>query len=267
MANSMEGGTLNAFTFFREDRPLGDNPWPPNSRLWEMFEEHTALTKEKLDSVWIEFQQRYNPMSTTAPEILKLKLTARLTRLDIKASQALKASPPVDEALSKAHENWLEGLMEKERTDVLDLVNKGASSEADAQIWLDFNENEFTRLLALKLQEYKRALHLEATRLIRERRLTRKAAAQHTESATVRKGGRPPAVAIIGDKVIELRGEASQEAFARRTGLSVDVIQRAEQGEATVRTINKLLRFAKSKAFSMTADSLIKNPPLKAAKT
>ena len=163
--------SLNPFTFFREDRPLGDNPWPPNSSLSELFEECAAQTKEKLDSVWTEFQQQHDPAAATAAEILKLKIAARLRRLDIIVNQMLKVCPPTDEAMSLDYENWLEGLMAKERTAVLDLVNKGASSEVDASIFLDFDEDEFTRCLVLKHLEYKKAHHSERTRVIRERRL------------------------------------------------------------------------------------------------
>lgn len=176
--------SLNPFTFFREDRPLGDNPWPPNSSLWELFEDCTARTREKLDSLWTEFQQRHDPTAMTAPEILRLKLTARLTRLDIIVGQMLKACPPVDEAMALEYENWLEDLMGKERTAVLGLVNKGASSDADASIFLDFNEAEFTRRLMLKHQELKRAFHAERTRLIRGRRLAEKAAGTDERMAT-----------------------------------------------------------------------------------
>lgn len=80
-------------------------------------------------------------------------------------------------------------------------------------------------------------------------------------------GGRPSAVAVIGEKVKELRDDLSQPTFARRTKLSIDVIQRAEAGKATQRTIQKLCKFAKSKGLLLTAESLIKNTPRKAAKT
>jgi len=83
----------------------------------------------------------------------------------------------------------------------------------------------------------------------------------------MREGGRPSALPIIGEKVTELRGEASQATFARSTKLSIDVIQRAERGEATERTIRKLSRYAKSKGSSLTADTLRKNTPQKTAKT
>jgi len=72
------------------------------------------------------------------------------------------------------------------------------------------------------------------------------------------RGGRPGAMKINGDKVLELRGDRSQARFARPTGLSVDVIQRAEHGEATDRTITKLLKFAKSKSILLTAEDLKK---------
>lgn len=81
------------------------------------------------------------------------------------------------------------------------------------------------------------------------------------------KSGRPRAVAIIGEKVTELRGELSQGTFTRVTKLSADVIQRAERGEATGRTIRKLCQYAKSKGFSLTPDTLRKNTPPKTAKT
>lgn len=81
------------------------------------------------------------------------------------------------------------------------------------------------------------------------------------------KGGRPRAVAIFGEKLIELRGDLSQKTFGRLTKLSIDVIQRAEQGEATVRTIQKICRHAKSRKFELTPGTLRRNPPLKAAKT
>jgi DNA-binding transcriptional regulator YiaG len=81
------------------------------------------------------------------------------------------------------------------------------------------------------------------------------------------KGGRPPALAIVGEKITELRDETSQATFARLTKLSIDVVQRAERGEATARTIRKLCKYAKSKGFSLTPDTLRKNTPQKTAKT
>jgi hypothetical protein len=72
------------------------------------------------------------------------------------------------------------------------------------------------------------------------------------------KGGRPPALAIVGEKVSELRGDRSQPTIARLTKLSVDVIQRAEQGQATPKTIKKLCQFAKSIGFPLTSETLKK---------
>jgi hypothetical protein len=80
-------------------------------------------------------------------------------------------------------------------------------------------------------------------------------------------GGRPRALAIVGEKVIDLRGDTSQKTLARLTRLSIDAIQRAENGEATERTIRKLTKFAKSKGVQLSPDSLKKNPPPKTAKT
>jgi hypothetical protein len=87
---------------------------------------------------------------------------------------------------------------------------------------------------------------------------TRRSIKRTTDSAA--RGGRPGALKINGDKVLELRGNWnwSQPRFGRSTGLSVDVIQRAEQGEATDRTIKKLLKFAKSKSIPLTAEDLKK---------
>jgi len=78
--------------------------------------------------------------------------------------------------------------------------------------------------------------------------------------------GRPRAVEIHGEKVQDLRGDNSQETFARLTKLSPDVIQRAEAGEATTRTMGKLLRFAKSRGLKLSKEDLKKNSPAKAAK-
>ena len=86
-----------------------------------------------------------------------------------------------------------------------------------------------------------------------------------TRASTAR-GGRPPALAIIGEKVKGLRDDLSQQPFARRTKLSIDVIQRAEAGKATEQILRKLCKFAKSNGFSLTAESLTKNTPPKAAK-
>jgi transcriptional regulator with XRE-family HTH domain len=79
--------------------------------------------------------------------------------------------------------------------------------------------------------------------------------------------GRPPGVAIFGEKVQELRQDSSQRTFARVTKLSIDVIQRAERGKATERTIKRLCRYAQLKRIPLTAESLKKNTTLKTAKT
>jgi hypothetical protein len=73
-------------------------------------------------------------------------------------------------------------------------------------------------------------------------------------------------VPIFGEKVSDLRRDRSQQAFATTIGLSVDVIQRAERGEATIRTIRKICKYARSKNPDLTTETLQKNPPPKAAK-
>ncbi len=66
--------------------------------------------------------------------------------------------------------------------------------------------------------------------------------------------GRPAAQRVDGEKVKELRGDASQAAFSKRTKLSIDVIQRAERGEATGRTVRRLRKYAKDKGLAWTPD-------------
>jgi len=85
--------------------------------------------------------------------------------------------------------------------------------------------------------------------------------------SSAKRVGRPRALPIIGERVKDLRGDYSQPAFARRTKLSADVIQRAERGEATERTIRKLCKFARSNGSPLTAESFKKNTPPKAAET
>lgn len=82
-------------------------------------------------------------------------------------------------------------------------------------------------------------------------------------SEALRPRGRPQELCPInGEKVTELRGGLTQPNMARRCGkMSVDTLQRAEKGEATDRTIAKLLRFASTKGHKLTFADLKKNTP------
>ncbi len=82
------------------------------------------------------------------------------------------------------------------------------------------------------------------------------------EPSGTRRGGRPPAEAIHGEKVRELRDPLTQAKFAEKTDLSTDVIQKAENGKATKETMDELCRFAKKKGVEMTPDLLRLHPQL-----
>ena len=115
-----------------------------------------------------------------------------------------------------------------------------------------------------------RAFELEITKSTSdgtESKAAQNKASVKPQEARVARGGRPPGVAIFGEKVQELRQDSSQRTFARVTKLSIDVIQRAERGKATERTIKRLCRYAQLKRIPLTAESLKKNTTLKTAKT
>jgi hypothetical protein len=82
------------------------------------------------------------------------------------------------------------------------------------------------------------------------------------------KGGRPKALLIIDGAVARtIRGDLKQSGFGAVWGLSVDVIQTAEnQGQATDVTIKKLCRAAKANSLKIRREDLIKIMPQKPQK-
>lgn len=69
-------------------------------------------------------------------------------------------------------------------------------------------------------------------------------------------GGRPKALAIAGEKILALRGDASQEAFCRLCKISTDTLQKAERGTATEKTIIKICKYAAKKGQNLTPEEL-----------
>jgi hypothetical protein len=73
-------------------------------------------------------------------------------------------------------------------------------------------------------------------------------------------GGRPKALlAIDGKKIRTLRGRLSQTAFCLGRKISTDVIQKAEGGLATRRTVEKICEIAKKKGQNLMPEDLIIN--------
>jgi hypothetical protein len=76
------------------------------------------------------------------------------------------------------------------------------------------------------------------------------------------RGGRPrESCEIHGEKVKALRGDASQKAFCQRRhcNISEDVLQTAERGYATEKTIIKICKYAAKKGQNLTPQDLKKN--------
>ena len=74
-------------------------------------------------------------------------------------------------------------------------------------------------------------------------------------------GGRPKALlAVDGKKIQTLRGDASQKAFCRLLRkVSTDVLQKAERGSATEKTLIKICKYAAKKSQNLTLEELIIN--------
>jgi hypothetical protein len=68
--------------------------------------------------------------------------------------------------------------------------------------------------------------------------------------------GRPKALAIAGEKILALRGDDSQTAFCRKCKISTDILQRAERGAATQKTIIKICKYAAKKGEKLTSGEL-----------
>jgi hypothetical protein len=68
--------------------------------------------------------------------------------------------------------------------------------------------------------------------------------------------GRPKALAIAGEKIVAMRGDASQKAFCRLCRISTDILQKAERGTATEKTISIICKYAKKKGQNLTPEEL-----------
>ena len=80
--------------------------------------------------------------------------------------------------------------------------------------------------------------------------------------------GRPKALfAVDGEKIRTLRGDASQKAFCQWTGIKVDVLQHAEGGTATEKTVIKICKYAKKKCQNLTPKDLKRTDREKPAET
>ena len=168
---------MDAFTFFKEPRPLGGNPHPPDSLLWDGFEEATYKAKKELDSLWSDYTRRY--AGTRSPsEALALILDARLKRLDIIAEWMLRIFV-AEENTAQLYEDWLADLMRAEEKDVLDLVHEKMPRYAEY-----FNHEEFTETLVLRQQSFKEKCDSKVVQLIHERRTAHAGASTPTEPNT-----------------------------------------------------------------------------------
>jgi hypothetical protein len=77
--------------------------------------------------------------------------------------------------------------------------------------------------------------------------------------------GRPPLGEVDGALVKSLRGTQTQPQFVRNLDISVDVLQKAENGLASERTIDILFACKAAKALKLKRESFYKNPPQKTA--
>lgn len=78
------------------------------------------------------------------------------------------------------------------------------------------------------------------------------------------RGGRPRSMLEIhGEKVTALRGDAKKTDFANWTRLSDEVVQLAEQGQATDKTIKTICKYSVKIGKKMNASDLKKNQPQK----
>ncbi len=150
------------FSFFSEPRPLGGNPYSPADKQWHAFEAATFDAKERLDTVWFRYQQRF-PATTSHSEVLALILQFRLERLDVRADVMLQ-TVVADEGNAPAYEDWVEAMMQDERKDVLNLVHVERTHYSPF-----FDEDKFVHELVLRQQEFKRRCDSRCASLIRQR--------------------------------------------------------------------------------------------------
>ena len=71
--------------------------------------------------------------------------------------------------------------------------------------------------------------------------------------------GRPKALAIAGEKIVALRGDASQKTFSRCCKISTDILQKAERGSASEKTVMKICKYAAKKGQNLTPKELKMN--------
>jgi hypothetical protein len=163
-------GAMDPFTFFKEPRPLGDNPHPPDSSLWHGFEQATHEAKRELNSLWSDYT-RSNASMVSPSEVLALVLDARLKRLDIVADRMLRIAV-AEEKTAQLYEEWLADLMRAEEKSVLDLVRDQIPYYGEF-----LNHEAFTQALLLRQQSYKEKCDSKVVRLIRARSAASAAAA------------------------------------------------------------------------------------------
>jgi hypothetical protein len=82
-------------------------------------------------------------------------------------------------------------------------------------------------------------------------------------TGTTRILGRPPRREVVGALVKSLRGTQTQPQFVRSLDISLDVLQKAEHGFASERTIDILVASKAAKALKLKRESFYKNPPQK----
>jgi hypothetical protein len=75
--------------------------------------------------------------------------------------------------------------------------------------------------------------------------------------------GTSPLKEVDGALVKSLRGAQTQPQFVRNLDVSVDVLQKAENGLASERTIDVLFACKAAKALKLKRESFYKNPPQK----
>jgi len=188
----------NPFTFFKEARPLGDNPYPAESSVWHAFEEETHVAKNKLDSLWSDYLGCYAPAESHA-EILALILEARLKRLDIIA-ECMRRVFVADPETGQHYEDWVADFMRAEEQDVQDLVQKEVPHYSRY-----FDHEKFMHSLLLRQQSYKKTNDSNVIGLIRQRQATREA--NHAMPSQPRKRNTDQGLQLLRVRIQKLRAE------------------------------------------------------------
>ncbi len=262
----------NLMVLFQGDaseRPLGDNPFPEGHLGHDAFEEATWSAKRAIGQLRADFRPPYS-----GQDLLNSIYRYRTRYFNVLARESMCIVG--NDETARRYESWINDSAEffiGETMRKLRLQPPGVDPAVPPFLQskdLEHFERDFTLEVFRIVNHYKTEAAsrvLEIRQRLARRDGTQPVAKSQRERGCDVKGGRPSAEAIFGEKVRELRGALSQRAFSRLTKLSIDVIQRAEQGEATVRTMQTICRHAKSRNLELTVTMLRKNRPQKTAKT